>query len=129
MANLKSISPFFIVRDLHGSVAFYTEKLGFETRFTGPENDPYFAIVGRDQVSIMLKEIEPGTEAMPNQTRHQWARWDGYVSAADPETLFEEYKAAGVNFIQPLSVNSDNLLGFEIEDADGYVLFFGKPNQ
>ncbi|HEY0434009.1 MAG TPA: VOC family protein [Chitinophagaceae bacterium] len=129
MANLNSISPFFIVSDLRGSLAFYTQKLGFETRFTGPENDPYFAIVGRDQVSIMLKEIEPGIGAMPNHTRHQWARWDAYVSAADPNGLFNEFKSAGIKFVQPLSVNSDNLLGFEIEDADGYVLFFGKPNE
>jgi len=32
-----------------------------------------------------------------------------------------------VPFRKPLHTNSDNLKGFEIEDADGYVLFFGRP--
>jgi len=33
-----------------------------------------------------------------------------------------------VTFHHPLRVDDDNLLGFELADADGYILFFGKPN-
>ena len=127
MPNLSYVSPFFIVTNLQSSISFYVDKLGFEVRFMGPENDPYFAIVGRDNVSIMIKEIAPGIGPIPNNTRHGWARWDAYVSVADPDGLFEEYQQAGITFQQPLMDNSDNLRGFEVADADGYVLYFGRP--
>ena len=128
MTNLTYISPFFIVASLKISVSFYVDKLGFEIRYTGPDDDPYWAIVGRDNISIMLKAIAPEVKPIPNHTRHHWAPWDAYISAADPDTLFEEYRAKGVTFRKPIHDNSDNLRGFEIEDADEYVLFFGRPN-
>jgi catechol 2,3-dioxygenase-like lactoylglutathione lyase family enzyme len=126
--NLTYISPSFIVASLKTSVAFYVDKLGFKIRYIGPDGDPFWAIVGRDDISIFLKEIAPGIKPIPNHTRHEWARWDAYISAADPDTLFEEYSLHGVVFHQPLKVDDDGLRGFEVADADGYVLFFGRPN-
>jgi catechol 2,3-dioxygenase-like lactoylglutathione lyase family enzyme len=41
--NLVSITPFFIVKDLHVSIAFYRERLGFQLDFQGPEGDVYYA--------------------------------------------------------------------------------------
>jgi len=60
MANLTYISPFFIVSDVKEPMAFYVNKLGFDVRYIEPENDPFFAIVGRDHISIMLKAIADG---------------------------------------------------------------------
>ena len=128
MANLTYASPFFIVTSLKTSVSFYVDKLGFEVRYIGPDDDPFFAIVGRDHISIMLKQIDVDIKPVPNHTRHKWARWDAYISAAEPDTLFEEYRSNGVVFGKPIHDNSDDLRGFEIQDADGYVLFFGRPN-
>ncbi|HEX4851902.1 MAG TPA: VOC family protein [Puia sp.] len=128
MANLNYIFPFFIVENLNTSVSFYVDKLGFEIRHIGPDEDPYWAIVGRDNISIMLKGIAPDIKPIPNHTRHEWASWDAYISTGEPDELFEEFRANGVAFNKPIHSNSDNLRGFEIKDADGYVLFFGRPN-
>ena len=128
MANLTSIWPFFIVSRLKDSVSFYINKLGFELKYTGPEGDPFWAIVGRDMISIMLKEIAEDIKPIPNHTRHEWARWDAYISTADPDALFEEYSSGGVTFHHAIKDDEDGLRGFEIKDADGYVLFFGRPN-
>jgi len=128
MTKLTHIWPFFIVANIKTSVSFYTDKLGFEIRHTGPDDDPYWAIVGRDTISIMLKAIAPGVKPVPNHTRHEWAPWDAYISTTEPDMLFEEYRSNAVAFRKPIHDNSDNLRGFEIEDADGYVLFFGRPN-
>ena len=127
MTNLTYISPFFIVTNLKTSVSFYIDKLGFEILYIGPDDDPYWAIVGRDNISIMLKGIAPDVKPIPNHTRHEWAPWDAYISTTDPDSLFEEYRSNDVAFIKPLHDNSDDLRGFEIEDADGYILFFGRP--
>jgi catechol 2,3-dioxygenase-like lactoylglutathione lyase family enzyme len=127
MANLTYIAPSFIVANVVASVAFYVEKLGFEVRYIAPEDSPFFAIVGRERVSIFLKAITPDIKPIPNHTRHEWARLDAYISAEDPDALFEEYAAKGVKFHQSLKDDDDGLRGFEIKDADGYVLFFGRP--
>jgi catechol 2,3-dioxygenase-like lactoylglutathione lyase family enzyme len=127
MSNLASIFPFFIVADLKSAVSFYTGKLGFKVQYTGPDDDPYWAIVGRDDISIMLKKITDDIKPVPNHTLHEWAPWDAYVYVSDPDSLFEEYRTNGVTFRQPLKDDNDNLRGFEVMDADGYVLFFGRP--
>jgi catechol 2,3-dioxygenase-like lactoylglutathione lyase family enzyme len=129
MTNLSYVSPCFIVTSLKASVFFYVDKLGFEIRYIGPDNNPYWAIVGRDNISIMLKAVAADVKPIPNHTCHEWAPWDAYISTTEPDALFEEYRSNGVAFSKPLHDNTDNLRGFEIEDADGYLLFFGRPNQ
>jgi catechol 2,3-dioxygenase-like lactoylglutathione lyase family enzyme len=122
--NLVSISPFFIVKDLQASIAFYRERLGFQLDFQGPADDVYYAGVSRDGIGIMLKTILPDVLPCPNHTRHPWARWDAYIYTLDPDTLFEEFRQRGVSFVKELSFIDDGLWGFEITDADGYVLAF-----
>ncbi|WP_259069907.1 VOC family protein [Mucilaginibacter sp. X4EP1] len=127
MSNLNYIFPSFIVSKIKDSVLFYVDQLGFEVRYFGPEDDPFFAMVGRDDISIMLKAIAEDIKPIPNHTRHEWARLDAFISVADPDALFEEYNSRGVTFHQPLRDDNDGLRGFEVADADGYILFFGRP--
>jgi catechol 2,3-dioxygenase-like lactoylglutathione lyase family enzyme len=122
--NLVSICPFFIVKDLQASIAFYRDRLGFQVDFQGPEGDVYYAGVSRDGIGIMLKTILPDVLPCPNHTRHPWARWDAYIYTLDPDPLFEEFRSRDVPFVKELSFIDDGLWGFEITDADGYVLAF-----
>jgi catechol 2,3-dioxygenase-like lactoylglutathione lyase family enzyme len=127
MSKLNFITPFFIVSNIKDSVAFYVGKLGFEVLYMGPDDDPFWAMMGRGPVSIMLKAIADDIKPIPNHTRHEWARWDAYISTEEPDTLFEEFSSVGVTFRQHLKDDGDGLHGFEVTDADGYVLFFGRP--
>jgi catechol 2,3-dioxygenase-like lactoylglutathione lyase family enzyme len=126
-AKLAFVAPFFIVSDVISSIAFYRDLLGFEVAYLGPDDDPYFAMVERDGVRLMLKAIAPDVQPIPNPSRHNWARWDAYVMTPDPHALATEFASRGVDFREPLGINSDKLLGFEVTDADGYVLYFGRP--
>lgn len=128
--NLVAICPFFIVKDLQASIAFYRDRLAFELDFQGPEGDVYYAGVRREGIGIMLKTISPEVLPCPNHTRHPWARWDAYVYTLDPDTLYAEFRQRGVAFRKELSFIDDGLWGFELADADGYVLaFFRLRNQ
>jgi catechol 2,3-dioxygenase-like lactoylglutathione lyase family enzyme len=127
MANLGYISPFFIVANVETSVAFYVGRLGFEVRYIAPADGPFFAIVGRDEISIFLKAIAPDVLPVPNYTRHPWARWDAFVYVSDPDALFFEFRDRGVVFHRELEDDGDGLRGFEIADGDGYILFLGRP--
>ena len=127
--DITGIAPFFIVRDVTAALAFYRDRLGFEITFEGPDPaDVFFAIVQRGGAMIMLKAI--GVDPTPNYTRDVgkgWARWDGYLHVADPDALAAEFASRDVVFFQPLKDDEDGLRGFEVQDADGYVLFFGRP--
>ena len=124
---LKEIAPFFIVKNLTGSIDFYNQKLGFETDLLIPEEDPFFAIVSRDNVRILLKHIAEDIHPVPNHTRHEWARWDAFIWVSNPDALFAEYQSRGLEFHEPLEDTDDGLRAFELKDHDGYVLCFGKP--
>ena len=55
---------------------------------------------------------------------------DAYICTLDPDTLFNEFKQRGVSFVKELSFIDQGLWGFEVTDADGYVLaFFQLRNQ
>jgi catechol 2,3-dioxygenase-like lactoylglutathione lyase family enzyme len=126
-AEIGGASPFFIVRSVPAALAFYRDRLGFEISFQGPSDDDiFFGIVCRGRSMIMFKDV--GVEPLPNYQRESDARWDAYFYVPDPDALAAEFATRGVEFWQPLMDTSDDLRGFEIEDADGYVLFFGRPN-
>ena len=130
-AKISGIAPFFIVRNVPVSLAFYRDRLGFDIVFQGlTEDDIFFGIVRRDAAMILLREV--GVEPVPNYTRDMKqgiARWDAYVEVPDPDALASEFSSRNMKFFKRLEDNDgdDGLRGFEVQDADGYVLFFGTP--
>lgn len=129
-AMLNSVTPFFIVDDLGATIAFYQSKLGFDVRYKGggDENgDDFFAMMGRDLVTLMFKAITPEVHPRPNHSRHEWARWDAYIFTDDPDSLYTEFVNREVPMHRELANTSDGLRAFEITDNSGYVLCFGRP--
>jgi hypothetical protein len=49
------------------------------------------------------------------------------MNVPDPDALAAEFSSRDVPFFQPLRNDDDGLRGFAVQDADGYVLFFGRP--
>jgi hypothetical protein len=127
--EIGSASPLFIVRSVPATLAFYRDKLGFDITFQGPEpDDIFFGIVQRGRAMIMFKDVD--IEPVPNHTRdigHGIARWDAYIYVPDPDALAGEFASRNVEFFEPLQDTDDDLRGFEVQDANGYVLFFGRP--
>ena len=130
--EISSIAPFFIVKNVPVALSFYRDSLGFDITFQGPSDDDiFFGIVQRGGAMIMLKEV--GVDPVPNYTRDikkGIARWDAYLHVPDPDALAAEFSSRNVKFFKSLKDNDgsdDRLRGFEVKDADGYMLFFGRP--
>ena len=123
------IAPCFIVRNVPAALAFYRDFLGFEITYQGPsEDDIFFGIVERGAAMIMMKAV--GVEPVPNHTRdvkQGIMRWDAYMYVPDPDALAAEFASRNVEFFLPICNNDDGLRGFEVKDADGYLLYFGRP--
>ena len=128
-AEIFGIAPFFIVRNVPIALSFYRDRLGFDITFQGPSDDDiFFGIVQRGGAMIILKDV--GVDPVPNYTRDikkGIARWDAYLHVPDPDALAAEFSSRNIEFFQSLQNNDeDGLRGFEVEDADGYILFFGR---
>ena len=128
--EITGIAPFFIVRNVPAALKFYQDKFDFEITFQGPSDDDiFFGIVQRGGAMIMLKDI--AVDPIPNYTRdikQGIARWDAYLHVPDPDALAAEFLLRNVDFFQPLGNNDDGLRGFEVKDADSYLLYFGCPH-
>jgi hypothetical protein len=128
-AEISGIAPFFIVKNVPIALSFYHDCLGFDITFQGPgDGDIFFGIVQRGGAMIMLKDV--GVDPVPNYKRDikkGIARWDAYLHVPDPDELAAEFSSRNIDFFQPLQDNDDGLRGFEVKDADGYILFFGRP--
>lgn len=129
--EISSIAPLFIVKNVPATLAFYRDRLGFDVAFQGPEpDDIFFGIVRRGGAMIMFKDI--GVAPVPNYTRdiqQGIARWDAYVHVPDPDALAAEFLSRSIEFFVPLQNTGDGLRGFELQDTNGYVLFFGRPDR
>ena len=124
-ASIAGIAPCFIVSNVGKTMAFYREKLGFETEFEDPPGDPFFAIMRRNNSMIFLKHGD--AHPTPHSAQGSVMKWDAYVSVPDPDALAAEFATNGAEFHTPLGITSENLRGFDVRDPDGYVLFFGRP--
>ena len=128
-AEISGISPFFIVSNVPSSLSFYRDRLGFEIALQGPDpEDIFFGIVRRGRAQILLKDV--GVAPVPNYRRdinQGIARWDAFVHVPYPDALAAEFASRNVEFFEPLKDTDDGLRGFEVKDADGYLLFFGRP--
>ena len=127
--EITGIAPFFIVKSVPVALSFYRDRLGFDVTFQGPDpDDIFFGIVQRGAAMIIFKDV--GVDPVPNCTRdikQGIARWDAYLHVPDPDALAAEFLSRDVEFSVSLKDTDDGLRGFELKDADGYVLFFGSP--
>ena len=99
--NTPAISPFFIVSNVDQTIAFYRDKLGFETRLRERDENPFFAIIGRDGVQLFIKS-DKDVSPLPNPKRHPSMRWEAFVYAPDPDALAAEFANHGAAFSVPI---------------------------
>lgn len=127
--DIEGIAPLFIVSSVPAALAFYRDRLGFTVTFQGPEpDDIFFGMVQRGAAMLMFKSV--GVVPLPNSTRNVGkgvARWDAYLYVPDPDALAADFASQSLEFAEPLHDTAEGLRGFSLKDADGYVLFFGRP--
>ncbi len=116
---IKAAMPVLPVRDLDAAIAFYAAVLGFTGASRGARGAD-FAIVERGAARIMLR-----AGGLP--ARGDGASWDAFLHAADPETLAAEFTAHGATRRPVRADATDGMTGFDLEDPDGNLLFFGHP--
>ena len=109
--RFENATPILSVGDLHASVHYYLETLGFTKAVWG--ND-IFTAVSRDRAEIYLCQ---GGQGQPGT----WL----WIGVEDVDTLYKEYQSSGARILRPPK-NYPWAYEMHIEDEDGHVLRFGS---
>src|ERR1043166_5766740 len=121
VTEITSLAPQFLVDDLSKAIAYYRDRLGFDTDFV---YESFYASVSRDGFSIHLK-CAPKTVA--DRAHHkQNEHLDASVGVRGIEELFDELKSRGANIIRSLEDRPWGCKDFYVEDLDGYLLCFSE---
>jgi uncharacterized glyoxalase superfamily protein PhnB len=118
---VRQIAPQFFTTNMHATLAYYKEKLGFDCLGTW-QDPPVYAIVARDQQRIHFRCAEPPT-ANPLKIADELL--DAYLIIDDPDALYAEYAAQRVEFTRGLDNTPWHSREFVVKDCDGRLLAFG----
>ncbi len=120
--ELHGMQPVLVVPDIHRTVAFYRDTLGFHVDFI--EGDPpLHARVCADPtyasptIHIRFEPLEPG--AAIETSTYLWLH-----VGKELDLLFERYRSRGVRILEEPMDRPWGLRQFVIEDCDGHVLSF-----
>ena len=121
MAQLLTISPQFLVRDLQESISYYRDKLGFQQQI---DYENFYASVARDSAEIHLK----CAPTLPGQREHQRDNnhLDAFVGVQDVDALYAEIRSRGAKILQELETKPWGTRDMVVEDPDGYIICFAQ---
>ncbi len=123
-AKITGGSPVLLVRDVIQSAAYWRDKLGF-TDQSIHGNPPNFAVIRRDDFSVLLAQVPAGQTFIPNwQVADK--TWDVYIRVDDVEAIYAEFQASGAIIDYSLYVAPHGFKEFGVQDLDDHDIAFGQ---
>jgi catechol 2,3-dioxygenase-like lactoylglutathione lyase family enzyme len=113
--------PQLYVRDVAASTAFYVEKLGFAVAFSYGD-PPFYGQVYRGGARLNLRHVD--TPVIDPARRDEEQLLAASIALDEAGPLFLEYRAAGVEFAQPLRSEPWGARTFIVRDPDGNLILF-----
>jgi uncharacterized glyoxalase superfamily protein PhnB len=119
------VAPVLLVRDIQASVAFWRERVGFETDEIHGD-PPNFAMPTRDGVTFMLVQVPEGKDVPPPHWRVVDKVNQAYVWVDDADALYEELQGRGAPIDFTIYDTPWGTREFGIQDPDGHDIAFGQ---
>jgi hypothetical protein len=112
VSRVVGVEPIFVVSDVPRAVGHY-EQLGFSTS----HHDEGYAFAHRNELTIHL--------AGPGVDRERVGRGSIYMHVDDADALAEEWRGAGVDFVEPQDYEYGKREGSQ-EEVDGNLIRLGS---
>jgi len=122
---IRQIAPQFFTTDMHATLMYYKEKLGFDCLGTW-QDPPVYAIVARDEHRIHFRCADPPAA---NPDKYDDELLDAYLFVDDADALYAEYAARGVEFTRDLGNTPWHSREFVLMDCDGRLLAIGANSE
>ncbi len=119
--ELKGAKPVIFVANVPASAAFFRDKLGFAIDFLHGQ-PPFYGSVSRGGARLHLRFVhEP---VFKDGVREKEQLLAAFLDVDNIKSLFAEFKAAGVDFAQPLKKEPWGASAFVVLDPDGNRICF-----
>jgi len=119
--NLQLAVPFFMVKNIEISLAFYTKGLGFTIINTWTPNGKIeWCLLQRESVAFMLQQ--PRKEDYFTEKNKPGAGVSICIQCKDSLTLYTEFKQK--NILMPEPFVGNNMWVVSVADPDGYRIDF-----
>lgn len=119
LATIIAVEPQLYVRDIAAAVGFYIDRLGFSLAFSYGE-PAFYAQVVRGGARLNLRATD-GPIGFRNDEADALS---ATLTVDDTQSLFEEFRQAGVALHQPLRAEPWGASTFIVADPDGNLLCF-----
>ena len=123
-ARLNRSAPVLFVRNVHAATEHYRDAMGFSFSKIWGE-PPSFAILRRDDVYVMIKQIEDHNYIVPRSTVSA-GLWDMYFWVDDIDALYEEFVERGAKIDYGVCDQPYGCREFGTQDVDGHDIGFGQ---
>jgi uncharacterized glyoxalase superfamily protein PhnB len=122
---IRQLWPLLAVRDVHRSVDFYQNKLGFSVAGRAEDNGRLFwCRMERGGASIMLQQADD--EDGPAES---WGRGvTFYFVCDDADAMHAELVSLGVQ-LRPVSLADYGMKQLFVPEPDGYTICFESPTE
>jgi predicted enzyme related to lactoylglutathione lyase len=120
--RLTRIVPYFLVNDVFATAEFYRDVLGFAfDEFFG--DPPSFTIVTRDDVRIMLRQINsPKASGVRPNRNVMTETYDAYIHVSSVDELATEVRARRADIVEEPVKRIYGMRELVVRDCNGYVL-------
>src|SRR6266513_1827429 len=123
MPTLTAISPVLLVADIRRSVAYYTDRLGFEGDLYG--DPPDFATVTRDGETILLAFAPDPAKLVPHWQIVDKV-WNVYIRVDDVDAIYAEVQERGAEIDYTIYDAPSGFREFGVQDPDGHDIALGQ---
>lgn len=118
MGKITSTRYVLAVQDLAKSAAYYEQKLGFTTWFSGQG----WHFLQRGPIKVMLGECSDDRSAFETRNHAYFA----YIDVEGIDELYAEYKSKGVEISHKIGDKPWGQREFGIQTIDGHRMMFGE---
>jgi len=123
-ARLIGSAPVLFVRNVYATAEHYRDTMGFSFGKIWGE-PPSFTILKRDDMYVMIKQIEDHNRIVPHRTVSA-GLWDMYFWVDDVDALYKEFVERGAIIDYGLCNQPYGCREFGARDIDGHDIGFGQ---
>jgi len=123
MPQISMIVPQFFSRDIPATLAYYRDRLGFETAFLYGD-PPSYAGAARDRCLVYFRHVD-APMAFPAK-KYEDELLDAYFQVSGVGRLHSELERNGVTFARGLGHMPWQRTEFVVRDCEGRLLCFGE---
>ncbi len=121
--EVRDARPVLLVGDIEATLAYYRDRLGFDTTAFG--DPPSFASARRGGATVLFALHDDPREIVPNW-RLRPQTWNVYIEVADVDALYDELRDRDATIDYGLYDAPHGFREFGTQDPDGYDIAFGQ---